>query len=97
MSKRPTVLMILDGYGLNNNQKGNAVAEAKQCALAPSYYPEAKLKSEDERIAENVHSNPSGGSVCGRNCTEALEFNCKAVAQPWKIGKRHHPDCRDDR
>ena len=29
MSKRPTVLMILDGYGLNNNQKGNAVAEAK--------------------------------------------------------------------
>ncbi len=26
MSKRPTVLMILDGYGLNNNQKGNAVA-----------------------------------------------------------------------
>ena len=29
MSKRPTVLMILDGYGLNNNQKGNAVAEAE--------------------------------------------------------------------
>ena len=29
MSKKPTVLMILDGYGLNNNQKGNAVAEAK--------------------------------------------------------------------
>lgn len=29
MSKKPTVLMILDGYGLNNNDKGNAVAEAK--------------------------------------------------------------------
>ena len=29
MSKKPTVLMILDGYGLNENQKGNAVAEAK--------------------------------------------------------------------
>ncbi len=25
MSKKPTVLMILDGYGLNDNQKGNAV------------------------------------------------------------------------
>ena len=37
-----------------NVQVKNAVAEAKQCALAPSYYPEAKLKSEDERIAENV-------------------------------------------
>ena len=32
----------------------NAVAEAKQCALAPSYYPEANLTSEDERLAENV-------------------------------------------
>lgn len=21
----------------------------------------------------------------------------KAVTQPWKTGKRHHPDCRDDR
>ncbi len=29
MSKKPTVLMILDGYGLNNKQEGNAVAEAK--------------------------------------------------------------------
>lgn len=28
MSKKPTVLMILDGYGLNETQKGNAVAEA---------------------------------------------------------------------
>ena len=27
--KDQTVLMILDGYGLNNNQKGNAVAEDK--------------------------------------------------------------------
>lgn len=28
MSKKPTVLMILDGYGLNDEQKGNAVAKA---------------------------------------------------------------------
>lgn len=27
MSKKPTVLMILDGYGLNDSTKGNAVAE----------------------------------------------------------------------
>ena len=20
-----------------------------------------------------------------------------SIAKPWKIGKRHHPDCRDDR
>lgn len=29
MSKKPTVLMILDGYGLNENQKANAVYEGK--------------------------------------------------------------------
>ena len=29
MSKKPTVLLILDGYGLNENEKGNAVAQAK--------------------------------------------------------------------
>ncbi len=28
MSKKPTVLMILDGYGLNEDKKGNAVEEA---------------------------------------------------------------------
>lgn len=28
MSKKPTVLMILDGYGLNETRKGNAVAQA---------------------------------------------------------------------
>ena len=29
MSKKPTVLMILDGYGLNQKVEGNAVAEAR--------------------------------------------------------------------
>lgn len=29
MSKKPVVLMILDGYGLNDKTEGNAVALAK--------------------------------------------------------------------
>ena len=29
MSKKPVVLLILDGYGLNDKQDANAVAEAK--------------------------------------------------------------------
>ena len=29
MSKKPTVLLILDGYGLNDKTEGNAVALAK--------------------------------------------------------------------
>lgn len=30
MGKRPTVLMILDGFGLNDRKDGNAIAEAKK-------------------------------------------------------------------
>ena len=29
MSKKPTVLMILDGYGLNKTVNGNAVVQAR--------------------------------------------------------------------
>ena len=29
MAKKPTVLLILDGYGLNDKTEGNAVAQAK--------------------------------------------------------------------
>ena len=35
-------------------QVKKAIAEAKQCALAPSYYPELELKSKHERIIENI-------------------------------------------
>lgn len=40
MSKKPTVLMILDGYGLNENKEGNAVAAANTpviCKLMKEY------------------------------------------------------------
>ena len=30
MSKKPYVILIMDGYGLNDNPKGNAVAMAKK-------------------------------------------------------------------
>ena len=29
MSKKPVVLMVLDGYGLNDKTEGNAIAQAK--------------------------------------------------------------------
>ena len=44
---------IWDKYNWNV-QVEKALAEAKRCALAPSYYPEEKLKSENNRIAENL-------------------------------------------
>ncbi|MBU4138811.1 MAG: hypothetical protein KJ729_02550, partial [Euryarchaeota archaeon] len=29
MKKRPLLLMILDGYGMNSNKEGNAIAAAR--------------------------------------------------------------------
>ena len=52
MSKRPTVLMILDGYGLNDKKEGNAIALAKKPVM-------------DELMATCpfVHGNASGLAV----------------------------------
>ena len=53
MSKKPTVLMILDGYGLNKKAEGNAVAIAKTPVMD-------KLMKEDPF----VKGNASGMAVC---------------------------------
>ena len=52
MSKKPTVLMILDGYGLNEKNEANAVYEAKTPVM-------------DKLMAECpfVHGNASGMAV----------------------------------
>lgn len=44
MSKKPTVLMILDGYGLSNQTEGNAIAQAKTPVMdgIMAKYPHAK-------------------------------------------------------
>ena len=44
MSKKPTVLMILDGYGLNDNPEGNAIKTAKTPVMDLLYerYPHSK-------------------------------------------------------
>ena len=44
MSKRPTVLMILDGYGLNDRKEANAIAEANTPVMDKlmAEYPYAK-------------------------------------------------------
>ena len=39
MSKKPTVLMILDGYGLNDKVEGNAVLQANTPNMDKSYSP----------------------------------------------------------
>ena len=52
MSKRPTVLMILDGYGLNEKTEGNAVAQAK--IILGKAYAEYKQNT-DSKIDEELN------------------------------------------
>ena len=56
MSKKPTVLMILDGYGLNDKKEGNAVYLAKTPVM-------------DKLMAEYpfVKGNASGLEMARRN------------------------------
>ena len=51
MSKKPTVLMILDGYGLNDNPEGNAIKTAKTPVMDLLYerYPHSKGYASDLR------------------------------------------------
>ena len=51
MSKKPVVLMVLDGYGLSDKTEGNAVALAKTCLLYTSFW--IILSSGAEESLEN--------------------------------------------
>ncbi|HHT97849.1 MAG TPA: 2,3-bisphosphoglycerate-independent phosphoglycerate mutase [Clostridiales bacterium] len=53
MNKKPTVLMILDGYGLNDNTEGNAIAAAKTPVID-------KLMSEYPFVKGNASGNAVG-------------------------------------
>ena len=56
MSKKPTVLMILDGYGLNENKEANAVAEAKTPVMDKlmKEYPFVKGNASVKSALQNV-------------------------------------------
>ena len=59
MSKKPTVLMILDGYGLNDNPEGNAIKTAKTPVMDLLYerYPSF------EGICQRSQRRPSKGQM----------------------------------
>ena len=82
MSKKPTVLMILDGYGLNEKTTGNAVAEAKKFGI-------------DESMTANYHCDTVGTALNYEVIGEAITKvrNCEApLSGDWK--KRIDDDYR---
>ncbi len=65
MSKKPTVLMILDGYGLNDNCEHNAVCEAKTPVMDQLMKEYPFVKGEASGMAVGLPEGQMGNSEVG--------------------------------
>ncbi|MFH1322844.1 MAG: 2,3-bisphosphoglycerate-independent phosphoglycerate mutase [Methanobacteriota archaeon] len=80
MKKRPILLLILDGYGINRNKEGNAIAAARTPDLDRlfSSYPHCELDSSGESVglpegqmgnSEVGHLNIGAGRIVYQDLT----------------------------
>ena len=65
MSKKPTVLMILDGYGLNDRKEGNAVYEAKTPVMDKLMAEYPFVKGNASGMAVGLPEGQMGNSEVG--------------------------------
>lgn len=65
MSKKPTVLMILDGYGLNEKHNGNAVYEAKTPVMDKLMEEYPFVKGNASGLAVGLPDGQMGNSEVG--------------------------------
>lgn len=65
MSKKTTVLMILDGYGLNSKENGNAVAEAKTPVMDKLMKEYPFVKGNASGMAVGLPEGQMGNSEVG--------------------------------
>jgi 2,3-bisphosphoglycerate-independent phosphoglycerate mutase len=65
MSKKPTVLMIMDGYGLNDKVEGNAVAQAKTPVVDQLMKDYPFVKGNASGLAVGLPDGQMGNSEVG--------------------------------
>ncbi|MDD5936501.1 MAG: 2,3-bisphosphoglycerate-independent phosphoglycerate mutase [Clostridiales bacterium] len=65
MSKKPTVLMILDGFGLNDQVEGNAIAQAKKPVLDKLMNQYPWVKGNASGMAVGLPDGQMGNSEVG--------------------------------
>ncbi len=65
MNKKPTVLMILDGYGLNDKTEGNAVAQANTPVMDALMKEYPFVKGEASGMAVGLPEGQMGNSEVG--------------------------------
>jgi 2,3-bisphosphoglycerate-independent phosphoglycerate mutase len=65
MAKKPVVLMVLDGYGLNDNPKGNAIAMAKTPVMDSLMKEYPFVKGNASGLAVGLPDGQMGNSEVG--------------------------------
>ncbi len=65
MSKKPTVLMILDGYGLNDKMRANAICEAKTPIMDKLMAEYPYVKGKASGLAVGLPDGQMGNSEVG--------------------------------
>ncbi len=65
MSKKPTVLMILDGYGISNETEGNAIAQAKTPVMDEILKKYPHVKGDASGMAVGLPDGQMGNSEVG--------------------------------
>lgn len=65
MSKKPTVLMILDGYGLRDEKKGNGIAEANTPVMDKLMAEYPFVKGNASGLAVGLPDGQMGNSEVG--------------------------------
>ena len=95
MSKKPTVLMILDGYGLNDKHEGNAIYEAKTPVMDKlmAEYPFVKGNASGLAVglpdgqmgnSEVGHMNMGAGRIVYQELTESPKKSTTATSSRTK-------------
>ena len=81
MSKKPTVLMILDGYGLNDRTDGNAVAQAKTPVMDQLMKEYPFVKGNASGLAVGLPDGQMGNSEVGH-------MNMGAGSNVWILASK---------
>ena len=88
MSKKPTVLLILDGYGLNDKKEGNAVALANTPVMDKLMAEYPFVKGQASGMAVGLPEGQMGNSEVGhlnrKNCISGINKNYKRNRR-WNI------------
>ena len=104
MSKKPVVLMVLDGYGLNDRTEGNAIAMAntpvmdklmKECPFQKGYASGLAVGLPDGQMgnSEVGHMNIGAGRIIYQDLTRITKdmvhsLRTKNYLRQWRTARR---------